>query len=448
MSRDNGDGDGAMATLRLLARPAAWPVATLLTGRADPRPTGRPWPPWLRWTRRLGLQRVPYDLALQVADLVVAVATLFGTYSLLVTQTAVTEPNVPRYYLFACSIALAAPAALRQRHPLGAFRLSVFALAVTAVHGWMLDRPTDMPWVPGGAFVLVLCLYSVAVRCPRTVTAGAWITLFAGALLIHPRSAFGVGALCLLPLLLGALVRQRLMANRELAERDRAARRELAEQERRHRDAEAVLKERQRIARELHDVVAHHMSMIAIQAEAAPYTVPDVPDKIRSDLAEIRATALDALTEMRRILGVLRSEDGVETAPQPGLERLDTLLDGTHGSGLSIRTKVVGDLESVPQGVSLTAYRILQEALSNAMRHAPGSRVNVELALRDGILHLSVVNGPPAASEPSALSPPGGGHGLLGMRERAAMLGGGLTAEPTPEGGFSVTATLPLGPEA
>ncbi|XVQ09012.1 sensor histidine kinase [Spirillospora sp. CA-255316] len=439
---------GAAATLRLLTRPVAWPFAALVTGRADPPPTGRPWPSWFRWTRRYGVQRVPYDLAVQIVDLVIAVATMFGTYSLLQSQTRMTDPLAPHWYLLACSIALAAPAALRQRHPVGAFRLSAFALTVTSLHGWMLDSPKDMPYVPGGVFVMILCLYSVAVRSPREVTIGAGLVLFAGAFFIHEQSAFGAAVLALLPLLSGYLVRQRLLANRELAERDEAAQRELAEQERRHRDTEAVLKERQRIARELHDVVAHHMSMIAIQAEAAPYTVPEVPDKIRSDLAEIRATALDALTEMRRILGVLRSEDGAETAPQPGLERLDSLLAGTHGSGLSIHTKVVGELEKVPQGVGITAYRILQEALSNAMRHAPASRVDVELIHKDGILLVSVINGPPATSDLSVLSPPGSGHGLLGMRERAAMLGGGLTANPTPEGGFAVTATLPLGPEA
>ncbi|MFC5750195.1 sensor histidine kinase [Actinomadura rugatobispora] len=442
------NGDGAAATFRLLTRPAAWPVAALVTGRADPPPAGRPWPSWLGWTRRFGAQRVPYDLALQVTDLIIAVAVMFGTYSLLQSQAAKTEPYTPHWYLMVCSIALAAPAALRQRHPLGAFRLSAFALVLTALHGWMLDSPKDMPYVPGGVFVMILCLYSVAVRCPRGVTAGAGLVLFVGGFFIDERSSFGAAALALVPLLTGYLVRQRHLASRELAERDQAAQRELAEQERRHRDTEAVLKERQRIARELHDVVAHHMSMIAIQAEAAPYTVPEVPDKIRSDLAEIRATALDALTEMRRILGVLRSEEGVETAPQPGLERLDSLLAGTHGSGLSIHTKVVGELERVPQGVGITAYRILQEALSNAMRHAPGSRVDVELIQKEGILLLSVINGPPATSEPSALSAPGSGHGLLGMRERAAMLGGGLTANPTPEGGFAVTATLPLGREA
>jgi signal transduction histidine kinase len=293
-----------------------------------------------------------------------------------------------------------------------------------------------------------MVLYTVAVRSPREVTIGAGLVPIVGAFFLDQENPAGAMMLILLPLLAGYLVRQRHLSRQELADRDEAAQRELAERERQHLDTEAVLKERQRIARELHDVVAHHMSMIAIQAEAAPYTVPEVPDKIRSDLAEIRATALDALTEMRRILGVLRSEDGAETAPQPGMERLDTLIAGTHGTGLSVHTKVVGELDGLPQGVSITAYRILQEALSNVMRHAPGSRVDVELIQKEGILLLSVINGPPSTGQRSTLSPPGSGHGLVGMRERAAMLHGGLTAKPTPEGGFAVTATLPLRPEA
>lgn len=163
-----------------------------------------------------------------------------------------------------------------------------------------------------------------------------------------------------------------------------------------------MLTERQRIARELHDVVAHHMSMIAIQAEAAPYKVEAVPDETRRDLAEIRATALDALTELRRILGVLRAEDGAETAPQPSLERIDELVANARGAGLRVETRFSGDLGGLPPGVGLTAYRILQEALSNAMRHAPGSRVDVEVSRDDGLVWLGVVNGPPGDGQDAA----------------------------------------------
>jgi signal transduction histidine kinase len=186
------------------------------------------------------------------------------------------------------------------------------------------------------------------------------------------------------------------------------------------------------------------MSMIAIQAEAAPLKVAGVPGETRKDLAEIRATALDALTEMRRILGVLRTADGSQTAPQPDLERLEELLAGGRGAGLEITARLEGDLDGLPPGVGLTVYRIVQEGLSNAMRHAPGSRVEVAISRDDGILRLDIVSGPPGDGHRPAPTPPGEGHGLVGMRERAGMLGGELTAGPTPEGGFAVKTVLPL----
>jgi signal transduction histidine kinase len=169
-----------------------------------------------------------------------------------------------------------------------------------------------------------------------------------------------------------------------------------------------------------------------------------MPDETRRDLAEIRGTALDALTELRRVLGVLRAQDGAEIAPQPSLDRLDELIGNACTAGLRVDARLDGDLAGLPPGVGLTAYRILQEALSNAMRHAPGSRVNVRVSRDGGIVWLGVVNGPPGGGQVPRPPLPGGGHGLLGMRERATALGGELTARPTPEGGFAVTATLPV----
>jgi signal transduction histidine kinase len=292
-------------------------------------------------------------------------------------------------------------------------------------------------YVPGGVVAALLCLYSVAVRSPREVTLGVGLLSLAGVWILDRPSAFVASVMILVPLLLGYMVRQR-----------RTAQEQLAEQERRHQDAEAVLTERQRIARELHDVVAHHMSMIAIQAEAAPYTVPEIPDKIRNDLAEIRTTALAALTELRRILGVLRSEeaDG-ETAPQPGLDRLDELVANARGTGLIVEAVVTGEPATLPSGVGLSAFRIVQEALSNAMRHAPGSQVRVEVGYGRAELNLRVRNGPPPGGT-QRTAVPGTGHGLVGMRERVGMLGGELTAGPTPEGGFAVTVALPLNVDA
>ncbi|GGV06152.1 two-component sensor histidine kinase [Actinomadura cremea] len=402
-------------------------LAAAVTGRAEPEPLDRPWPAPLRWTRHIGVGRFPYGVVANLFWFAVTIGMIAASKSLLETESAERGRHPGDATMLLISIAACAPLALADRHPLGAWRLSFAAMAVIGVSDWL-----SVPYVPAGAFAAIMCLYTVAVRCSGNITLGAGIMAFAGVWIKDPETAPGASVLILLPLAVGYAMRVR-----------RTSRRELAEQERRHADAEAVLTERQRIARELHDVVAHHMSMIAIQAEAAPYKSDAVPDVTRQDLAEIRSTALDALNELRRILGVLRSADGSDTAPQPSLERLDDLVAGARGAGLDVTTRLAGDLGGLPSGVGLTAYRILQEALSNAMRHAPGSRVDVEAARENGVLSISVVNGPPGDGRNPARFATGGGHGLVGMRERAAMLGGRLTAEPTSEGGFAVTATLP-----
>ncbi|MEY9993076.1 signal transduction histidine kinase [Streptomyces sp. V4I8] len=216
-----------------------------------------------------------------------------------------------------------------------------------------------------------------------------------------------------------------------------------------------LLEERSRIARELHDVVAHHMSVISIQAQVAPHLVENPPEELKENLEGIRQNALEALTELRRVLGVLRSEhpDGPDSldetgtgtaphTPQPTLDRLDALIENTRGAGLDVVTDIRGEVHQYPTGVELSAYRIIQEALSNALRHAPGSEVRVEISHDFHGLHLGVVNSRPQQT----VSPsPGAGHGLLGMRERATMLGGHLTAAPTQQGGFAVSAFLPRG---
>ncbi|MFI2190954.1 sensor histidine kinase [Streptomyces sioyaensis] len=229
--------------------------------------------------------------------------------------------------------------------------------------------------------------------------------------------------------------------------RDRLAEQESAlAQERAHR---TILEERARIARELHDVVAHHMSLISIQADAAPYRVANPPKELVAALADIRAGALEGLTELRRLLGVLRSEGepggNTPEAPQPTLERLDDLLAGVRTAGLDVTVEVSGERRPLPEGVELSAYRIVQEALSNTLRHAPSATARVELDYTPSALRVRIRNSP--ARQPAPPSP-GGGHGVLGIRERAAMLGGELTAGPTPDGGYEVAALLPTDPAA
>ncbi|WP_338058152.1 sensor histidine kinase [Streptomyces cavernae] len=204
--------------------------------------------------------------------------------------------------------------------------------------------------------------------------------------------------------------------------------------------------ERARIARELHDVVAHHISMISVQAETARLTTPGMPEAGAERLLDIGDTARAALTEMRRLLGVLREDAGTpaETRrPQPGLTQLNELLDEARDAGRgSARLIVSGPVAALDPGVELAAYRIVQEALTNARRHAPGAAVDVELHYTGDSLHLRIRDNGPGPDR-GAPGPGGLGHGLLGMRERATTVGGRLRSGPAPGGGFLVEATLP-----
>jgi len=215
--------------------------------------------------------------------------------------------------------------------------------------------------------------------------------------------------------------------------------------------------ERARIARELHDVVAHHISMIAVQAETGRLTTPGLPDAGAQRFAAIGDTARAGLTEMRRLLGVLREDaeqdkepqpnlepagparTGADRRPQPGLPQLGDLVDGAReASGSVVRLIMSGQAARLDPGVELAAYRIVQEALTNARRHAPGAAVDVELRYADDALRLRIRdNGPGQAGRYHA------GHGLLGMRERAAAVGGSLQTGDAGGGGFLVEAELP-----
>jgi len=201
--------------------------------------------------------------------------------------------------------------------------------------------------------------------------------------------------------------------------------------------------ERARIARELHDVVAHHISMIAVQTETARLTTPGMPAAGAQRLSEIGDTARAGLTEMRRLLGVLREDAQAEVAdrhPQPGLEQLPCLVDeARESSGAACRFIISGPPVTVGPGVGLAAYRIVQEALTNARRHAPGAAVDVEVHYGDGELRLLIRDNGPGPERTA----PAGGHGLLGMRERAAAVGGELRAGAATVGGFLVEARLP-----
>jgi signal transduction histidine kinase len=205
--------------------------------------------------------------------------------------------------------------------------------------------------------------------------------------------------------------------------------------------------ERARISRELHDVVAHHISMIAVQAETARLATPGMPAAGAQRLSAIGDTARAALTEMRRLLGVLREDTGTvaaERQPQPGLQQLNELLDEARdAAGTGARLIVHGALTALDPGVELAAYRIVQEALTNARRHAPGAAVDVELHYAGDELRLRVRDNGPGPPAGTGMPAPEHGHGLLGMRERAAAVGGELRTGLATGGGFLVEARLP-----
>jgi signal transduction histidine kinase len=389
------------------------------------------------------LRRGRADLVF-VADLLIAVIGFAATNSSLATQNGQHHSPHSSGTVVLVSFLLCAPLPLRTRFPLTAWSASAAAMLLTSA----IVPPhtiSSAAYPPAGVLVYGLCLYAVAVRCETWVVAGAGIATVAGAAFIDLPTTFVALIVAAVPLTAGTIVRSR-RNNRELLE----------VQERRHEGERALLEERQRIARELHDVVAHHMSVIAIQAEAAPYKATDPPPELVESFGEIRASALSGLNELRRVLGVLRSETP-GTAPQPGLDDLPGLLESARSGGVTVAATITGAPRPLPRGVDLSAYRIVQEALSNAMRHAPGSAVTVRLHHGEASLQITVRNdgcrpaartGPdsrPGGRVNSAGLSEGGGHGIIGMRERATMLGGHLSAGPTADGEFLVTAALPLG---
>ncbi|MFG2139128.1 sensor histidine kinase [Streptomyces sp. NPDC048650] len=225
------------------------------------------------------------------------------------------------------------------------------------------------------------------------------------------------------------------------------------EKEREAQSRIAVAAERARIARELHDVVAHNVSVMVVQADGAAYVLDAAPEQTRQALETISGTGRQALAEMRRLLGVLRTGEQAESGeyvPQPGVEELADLIDQVRGAGLPVDFRIEGEARRLPSSVELTAYRIVQEALTNTRKHGgPDAGATVRLAYRDNDVDLLVEDDGRGAQH--ELYEEGGadglGHGLIGMRERVGMVGGSLDAGPRPGGGFRISAVLPLKPE-
>lgn len=334
------------------------------------------------------------------------------------------------------------PVLLTMIRPVAAFWVSMIAAPLTAVGSGLWD---DWPWTAGSFAAHLVVMTVVALRTRPRIAAWMWgLTAAYGAFLETALGGDHYAANNTVPLLVVSamsLLAASALTIRRTAQREVTAQQTVTEHERSKR---TLLEERTTIARELHDVVAHHMSVVAIQAEAAPYRVENPPPELEQAFVTIRENAVAALTELRRVLGVVRAEDyEAPDAPQPTLADLDGLLANVREAGLTVDKAVTGAVRELPQGVELSAYRIVQEALSNTLRHAPGATARVEIGYVLGGLGLRMVNGP--SPEVSLVkSTHGTGHGLTGMRERVTMLNGEMTTGGTEDGGYEVTVFLPV----
>jgi signal transduction histidine kinase len=385
--------------------------------------TGPDPPPVWRW--RSPRERRAASAALGVATLALCAVNLGGIATL--GQLLLAAPVV-------------APLPLAARYPMLAWRIGWLALLLVPLVP--ADWHGGWPWGAGQILALLgaFCLAGIRLQRPALWWMWAlslipwWLWLAAdvpnlngpaGATFVFTAVAVAVDS-----------VGSRLRSQRALADQT-----ERTEAERARR---AVLEERARIARELHDVVAHHMSLIAVRAETAPYRLTGLSEPVRAEFGALSEVAREALAEMRRLLGVLRHDQPAALAPQPQLADLPTLVDAARQAGVSVELSAPLAPGRVPPGVGVCAYRIVQESLSNASQHAPGAAVTVTVGHDAGAVLLRVANGPGGPAGPSG-NEHGPGHGLTGMRERVALLGGSLSAGPEPDGGFVVSAVLPLG---
>ena len=229
-----------------------------------------------------------------------------------------------------------------------------------------------------------------------------------------------------------------LLVRRVIGDRDRRA--QIAERERDVAAREAVVEERARIARELHDVIAHHVSMIVLQAGAERRVLGDANASTREVLETVEQSGRSALTETRRLLGMLRGEGNDPLTPQPGLDDVPMLVGQLRDAGLPVELSIDGERRELPVGIELSAYRIVQEALTNALKHAGDARATVHVRYGSDSLELEIVDDGQGGSKPTS----GGGHGLVGMRERVALYGGRFDASRRPSGGFAIRVVLPI----
>jgi signal transduction histidine kinase len=337
-------------------------------------------------------------------------------------------------------VLMSAPLALRRVFP-----ATVFGIALGS---WVVDRALDYPESLATVGILV-AFYTIGTELPRrrsfyigglsALFVLFWTTL--GTIILESVTAVSIATTTIAtvtPLLVGREMRTRRERAEELQQKVANAERERRESARR-----AVEEERARIARELHDVVAHQMTVMTIQAEGARRIAKDTDPRIQEALDTIKATGHSALAEMRRVVGLLRETEGnsPDLAPLPRLTDLSSLVEKVRSAGVPVELSVEGEVRSLADGVELSAYRIVQESLTNTVQHGgPGVSAEVAVSYGDDALDVIVIDDGRGAA---AVSSNGGGNGLVGMRERVAVLGGSFEASAKPGGGYRVHASIP-----
>jgi signal transduction histidine kinase len=350
------------------------------------------------------------------------------------------DPDAPQSSLWFALPAVAAlllPLLARRRFPFaGAAAYWLLAAAVTFVDGRLLTFTTSV-------FVLGMVVAFLLGNLPdvRQARVGLAVVLVGAALVVYNVPGHPASQLVFIPILFGICWLAGLVV-RVQAEQAQAAevRAHHAEQDRDTVTRIAVAEERARIARELHDIVAHAVSVMVLQVGAVRHKLPDARAEDRDALTGVEQAGRAALTEMRRLLAVMRRDgDGAELAPQPGLDGLGSLVNEVGRAGLPVELHVEGTPFPLPQGIDLSAYRIVQEGLTNALKHARASHAEVTVRYAPDEVHIEVRD-----DGTGVVAPDGHGHGLIGIRERVKLYGGEMATGPAGTGGFTLSTRLPV----
>jgi signal transduction histidine kinase len=371
-------------------------------------------------------------------DALIAIGALWGALEVAFSDEVGRQLNTSRWFAVPAAALVVLVLLGRRRFPLAApAAMWVLVAALSLVEGWLVVSVAAL-YVAGLVASLLLGYVADVARARL----GLAIALAGSAIVVanDPNQTadefFFIPGLMTIAWFAGRTLRERAVREAEAQERALRAEREREENARR-----AVFAERVRIARELHDVVAHHVSMMGVQAGAARMVIDRDQAKAKDALTAIEASSRQAVDELHRLLGFLRQAgDADDLAPSPGVSQLPGLVAGMSDSELAVAVSVEGEERPLPPTVDVSAFRIVQEALTNTLKHAQASRADVRLCYRPGELEVEIVDDGLGADGASA---GGSGLGLIGMRERAALHGGRLRAGPEPGGGFAVRVNLP-----